>query len=181
MKRIIFVLGILGSLIIFFGCQEESFAPEISQNDPITNSFAKQVPKLTGTTYCDFTLTPPTFWNGTITIEGKGVYGLTFISHDEAEPKNYSQAEHFVEDLIIYQLGTDWTNPENVYMVGQNAGVVTYANKLPEPVNFLSNGKIVEAYGPFEQYMGFNWHIKGVVTWATDGLPAAAIGTFQIN
>ena len=180
MKRLIFVFLVIGATLIFFGCSENnSTAPELSQNDLVTNTMAKKpTPNLIGTQVANFTFTPPTFWNGTIDFGGV-LYGITYISH--SPPRTYSQASPFEEDFVIYELDTDWTIPENVYMKGWDAGVVTFANKKPEPSKVVANGKIEEAFGPFEMWQGRNVHMSGVVIWTTDGLPKEALVTFRIN
>jgi len=124
MKKIIFMFLLIGAVMFFWSCTENNpSAPELSQSDQVTNSLAKKTaPSLTGTAHADFTFTPPTFWNGTITF-GEETYGLTFFSFDA--PRDYSQASPFYEEFIIYTLGTDWTNPDNVVMKGWDAGVVT--------------------------------------------------------
>ncbi len=124
--------------------------PELNQNNQVTNALAKPSPYLIGTTNTPFHFPPridpesglPIFWEGTIDF-GEESYGLYFISH--GEPRDFSQASPFYEEFVIHDL-TD----ETIYMKGWNAGVVTYANKDPEPVKFHANGKIVEAYGPFK-------------------------------
>jgi hypothetical protein len=143
----------------------------------VTNSLAK--PHLTGHQVTPFTLTPPTFWNGTVDFGEDGKYGLTFVSYDP--PRAYSQASPFYEDFYIYELG----NPANVYLKGWNAGVVTYANNPPDPCKFLANGKVDEAYGPLEEWLGRNVHIRGTVYWIIDPvvgmIPEYAEATFRIN
>ena len=67
MKKLILVFFVIGTVMVFLGCQEESaLTPELSQNEQIPASLVKPLPNLTGTTYTPFTFTPPTFWNGTI-------------------------------------------------------------------------------------------------------------------
>ena len=182
MKRLIIIILIMGVAIIFFSCEENnSTAPELMKGDQdIVSLDKKPAPYLVGDAIMNFTFTPPTFWNGTITF-GDVTYGITCISYDP--PRDYSQASPFYEDFYIYELGTifDLTNPTNVYMKGWEAGVVTYANKDPEPVKFHANGKIEEAYGPFEGWQGRNVHIKGLVYWVEVGLPAYAASKFRIN
>ena len=181
MKRLILMFLVIGTVLIFFGCQEESaLAPELDQSEQLPAPLAKKPsPSLTGTQALDFTLTPPTFWNGTVDFGVAGKYSITFISH--GPPRVYSQASPFYEDFYIYELGATWTNPANVYLKGWNAGVVTYANNPPDPCKFLANGKIEEAYGPLEMWQDRTVHIRGVVNWVTVGLPAGAVGTFRIN
>jgi hypothetical protein len=180
MKHLMLVFLVIGATLIFFGCSENSTsAPELSQGDQVTNSLAK--PHLTGHQVTPFTLTPPTFWNGTVDFGEDGKYGLTFVSYEP--PRAYSQASPFYEDFSIYELG----NPANVYLKGWNAGVVTYANNPPDPCKFLANGKVEEAYGPLEEWLGRNVHIRGTVFWNPVPhpdfglLPDHAEATFRIN
>jgi hypothetical protein len=189
MKSLVFMFVVIGTVLIFWGCQEESaLSPDFAQSNQGTNSLAKPLPYLIGTTNTPFNLPPLPdpggsdlliFWKGTIDFGGDE-YGLYFLSH--GEPRDFSQASPFYEDFVIYNL-TD----ETIYMKGWNAGVVTYANKDPEPVKFHANGKIVEAYGPFKDWQDRNIHIKGLVYWAFDddglptGFPEKAEGTFRIN
>ena len=183
MYRLIVVFLVICSVMIFFGCQQESaLTPELSQSEQMPASLAKKPsPNLIGALVLDFTFTPPTFWNGTIDFGVDGKYSITFISYEP--PRDYSQASPFYEDFIIYKLGTDWTIPGNVYMKGWNAGVVTYANKAPDPVKYTANGKIEEAYTPFEMWLGRNVHVRGEVSWndPDNGLPKGALATVRIN
>ena len=183
MKHTIFLFLVLGATMIFFGCSENnSTAPELNQSDQTANSLAKKpAPSLIGIQDADFTFTPPYFWNGTVDFGDAGKYSLTYFSHDA--PREYSQASPFYENFIIYELGSDMNKPENVYLKGWNAGVVAYANKAPDPVKFLANGKIEEAYGPLEMWQGRNVHIRGEVIFndPDNGFPKEALGTFKIN
>jgi hypothetical protein len=182
------VFFVIGATLNFFGCSERNpSAPELSQSDQVTNSLAK--PHLTGTTNTPFNFPPlpdpsgsglPVFWKGTIDF-GEDTYGIYFLSYDP--PRAYSQASPFYEDIIIHELG----NPANVYLKGWNAGVVTYANNPPEPCNFLANGKVEEAYGPLEEWLGRNIHIRGTVYWNPIPIPGVGLipdhaeATFRIN
>lgn len=182
MKKSVIISMVLGASLVFFGCSEDNFVtPALEHADLETTTLksAKPAPKLVGTTHTDFTLTPPTFWNGTIDFEEQGVYGLTFISH--TAPRDYSQASPFSEDFIIYELGTDWQDPANVLMKGTNAGVVVLANKVPEPVKVIDNGEITEAYGIFSEWDGRQLHFSGMVYWLAPGLPDYCDGVMRIN
>ena len=184
MKLSILVFLVIGATLIFIGCSEKNpSAPGLSQSDQVTNTLAK--PHLIGEQVVPFTFTPPTFWNGTVDFGVDGIYSLTFVSYDA--PRAYSQASPFYEDFYIYELGTDWTIPENVILKGWNAGVVTYANNPPDPCNFLANGKVEEAYGDFAEWEDRNVHIRGTVFWNPIPhpdlglLPDHAEATFRIN
>jgi len=181
MRHLIFVFLVIGSVLIFFGCQEESaLSPELSQSDQDENALTKPAPNLIGTTYTPFSdETPPIFWRGTVIFRGVE-YGLYFISH--GPPRDFSQASPFEEDFVIHELYDEG----NIYMKGWNAGVVTYANRFPDPVKFRANGKVEEAYGDFDGWQGRSVHIRGLVYWEFDengptGNPEHAEGTFRIN
>jgi hypothetical protein len=178
MKSKLFVFLLILFVSVFIGCNEENALSPTEDVSQITTTLEKPSSNLIGTTYCPFTLTPPTFWNGTVDFGPQGVYGLTFIS---LTSKGHSQASHFEEDFVIYELGTDWTDPANVYMKGHHEGVVIFANKLPEPSKFHANGKIEEAYGAFADWQGRRTHMKGLVYWVTEELPDRAEGTLRIN
>jgi hypothetical protein len=186
MKNLILLFFVIGTVLIFFSCQEESaLAPELDQSNQVTNSLAKPAPNLIGTTNTPFNFPPlpdpggsdfPVFWKGTI-VFGKVTYGLYFLS--TGPPRDFSQASTFFEYFVIHENG----NEQNVYVRAWNAGVVSYANKDPEPVKFRANGKITEAYGPLEAWQGRSVHICGLVHWKLDGSgqPEKAEGTFRIN
>jgi hypothetical protein len=179
MKKFNYVLLLSFMLLLIAGCAKEDLAPELDQSDLVTTTLkgAKSSPNLIGTTYTPFTLTPPTFWNGTVDFGDVGTYGITFFSFPPS-PRTFSQASPFKEEFIIYELG----NPDNVYLRGWDNGVVTKANKDPEDTSiFHANGKITEASGPLEMWQGRSVHIKGEVTWVAVGLPEFATSIFRIN
>lgn len=180
------MLLVIGVSTLFFGCSENSLLPDLDdpvqteQGDAAFKSAKKPAASLVGTTDIPFTFTPPTFWNGTVDFGDEGLFSMTFISH--GEPRDFSQASPFFEEFVIYELGTDWTVPENVVLKGWNKGVVTYANKLPEPVMFHANGKITEAYPPLDAWIDCNFHVKGMVYFdEASGLPDRALGKVRIN
>ena len=95
--------------------------------------------------------------------------------------RDYSQINPFYETWVIYYLGSDYNDPANVLMRGWNKGIVTFANKVPEPVKFHANGRVTEAYGPLEAWEGCNWHVKGLVYWIAPGEPEKAVAQVRIN
>jgi hypothetical protein len=179
--KLIFIL-LFSVTCLFIGCENEAAPTESIADIEDDGNMTKPLPKLVGESEAQFTLTPPTFWNGTVDFGDHGVYGLTFFSY--GEPIIFGQSSHFEEEFIIYKLNSDWANnPDDIYVKGWNRGIVALANKVPEETNVNANGKIVEASGPFEGWQGRIVHLKGIVLWAKDGsgMPLASIGTIQIN
>ena len=179
MKNTILIILVFGVVQLFSNCSEDnSLTPGTEQNNLVSYSLkstAKPSPNLIGEINTAFTLTPPAFWNGTVGFGTGDIYAITFISY--TPPRDYSQASPFYEDFIIYELG----NSANVYLKGYNVGVVTLANKAPEPTKVIANGKIVEAYEPFEMWLGRHVHWDGLVYWVSIGLPASFSGTIRLN
>ncbi|GEM_PF-5295988 len=177
MKNLI-VLCLLGISILLSGCYED---PMITDASADLKSAKKMAPGLVGTGDIIFTLTPPTFWNGIVDFGDSGEYKITFISLGDG-PRDFSQASPFKEDIVIYDMNATWPPSESeTYLTASCKGVVTYANKLPEPSKFLENGMVTGAYGPLENWMGCTIHIKGLVIWAAPGIPAGAVNTIRIN
>ena len=184
MKRLILMFLVIGTVLIFFGCQEESaLAPELGESNPELMYLAKPLPNLVGTMALDFTFgawPEVPVWVGTITFDGygefDGVYGIRFFHLSPL--KEYSQASPFEEYFEIYDL----EDVDVVYLGGPDAGVTTLANKPPEPTKYRMNGEIDTATGDFEVWMGRNVHINGIAFWAIyPVLPDYATGTFRIN
>lgn len=185
MKKSLFLLLTIGVAVAFTACSENGFLPgmdepiQVEQSDAFLKGAKKPAASLMGTLDCPFTFTPPTFWNGTIDFGDLGVFGLTFFSL--TEPRTFSMASTFEEEWVIYYEGTDYNDPANVVMRGMGKGVETL-NKLPEPIPFLENGKVLEAFGPLEAWEGCNWHVRGLVYMDMEvGLPVKAVGDVRIN
>lgn len=184
MKQSLSLMLIMILCIMFFGCTENTFQPALDDTSQLEQqaflkSAKKPAAQLVGEAICPFTGNPPTNWVGTVDFGSQGVFGLTFFS--TGPPRFYSQASPFYETWVIYYEDKDYNDPANVVMRGWNKGVVTYANKVPEPVNYLANGKVTEAYGPLEEWEGCNWHIKGLVYWLAPGQPEKAVSQVRIN
>jgi hypothetical protein len=182
-----FMILVIGTGIVFFGCSEDNLlVPEdpakpdqIDQANSSLKSAKKPAAFLIGEVETMFTPTPPTVWNGTVDFGDYGTYALTFISLGPL--RDFSQALLFEEDFVIYQLGTDWQDPANVVMRGWNDGVLTLANKAPDPTKFHANGKITSASEPLDLWDGCNFHIKGLVYWTDFGPPERTSGIIRIN
>jgi hypothetical protein len=187
MKNFIFMFLVIGTLLIFFGCQEESaLAPLANQSDQGPDYLAKKpAPHLTGTMELEFTFgawPEEPVWVGTITFEDYGTYGARFFHLSPF--KDFSQASPFLEYFEIYDLEDD----AKVYLGGPDAGVTTLANKPPDDTKYRMNGEIDVANAPFAEWLGRSVHMSGVITWQNLGTPeepviapATAPGTFRIN
>jgi hypothetical protein len=191
MKNLILIFLVIGSVLIFFSCQEDNaLAPVADQSDPVPDYLAKPLPNLVGTMdlYYTFGQWPEEpVWEGTVTFNGYGVfdgtYGMRF--YHLSEFKEYSQASPFEEYFEIYTVVEGDTV---VVLGGPDVGVTTLANKPPDDTKYRMNGEIEEAKPPFEEWLGRQVHMSGVITWQileTPGgpvvAPATAPGIFRIN
>ncbi len=191
MKRSILMFLVIGATIIFLGCSEDNLLTSGSdQSDQVATrlkSAKKPSANLTGTMdlYFDLLAEVPDdpVWVGTITIEGYGTYNMRF--YHLSPFRDYSQASPFEEYFEIYDL-----SDETVVLGGPDVGVTVLANKPPDPTKYVMNGEIDVAADPFEEWLGRNVHMSGVITWQfitlPDGtvigpVPETAPGTFRIN
>ena len=195
MKRSICMFLISGMIIIYSGCSEDNVISPVSQPSGLvaassvnpSDNARKPSSHLTGTMDLNFTghvgLENP-IWIGTINIEGFGEFGMRFFHL--SPPKGFSQASPFEEYWEIF----DSADPTVVYLGGSDEGVTTLANKPPDPCNYVMNGEVKVANEPFDNWMGRNVHMSGIITFQfitlPDGtvqgpVPATAPGTFQIN
>lgn len=171
MKHFILVCWVVGAVVFFSGCQDNGVVPA---DQPLL-SLEKPSPILVGWGEVIFTWTPPTFFNGTITFGGDE-YGLTYISL--VPPRDFSAANIFAEEVLIYELG----NQGNVYLHGEHSGVSITKFIDQRPVDFVNTGKVLEASGPFEGWQGRNYFSEGTISWdLTTGLPTGAEGIMRLN
>ena len=188
MKRSRLVFLIIGVSIIFFGCSKDDFlAPELDQSDQVTASLksAKPSSNLLGTMELDFTFgawPEEPVWVGTVDFEEDGVFGIRF--YHLSPFRDYSQVSPFEEYYEIYDLEDETI----VYLGGPDTGVTILANKPPDPCKYVMNGEIAVAITPFEEWLGRNVHMSGVITWQNFGTPEEPIivpdtapGTLRIN
>ena len=180
MKRLILIFSLIGTVLIFFGCQEESaLAPELDQSLQVTNSLAiKPAPSLTCTTEYDFFGHLGIFdgqgrllgWKGTISGDIEGVIQWWMV----IPMSTTGQASHFESRFEI------WNAAETeLLLAGDDAGTTT-ARHGKNSV-WRANGIVTEAYGEFENWNGRRVHEGGHFTWAAPGLPDHGDGTFRIN
>ena len=171
MKRLI-VVFLMGVAVFYFGCTENPADPGLSQLNKVTVALDKKpAAHLVG----DLKLYWMPGWVGTVTFEDGSVYGIKF-NHLSGEWPEIAQAYHFVEEYIIYDLQDE----TNVLMKGPDEGVGPI-HKFPDPIKYVINGKVSEAYGVFEDQLGRNLHINGVINWTVDGAPLTAPGILRIN
>lgn len=182
MKRIGFLLltGVL--ILLISGCSENGM---LTPDDPANQTEAtfkgakKPLPKLIGNHMCHFDPGHPMLFSCSVDFGDYGKYEITFIPH--GPPRDFSQASIFEEDFIIHYEGTDWTQAENVVMIGFLRGTHTLANRPPDPTRFITNGDIFEAYGPLEMFEGRKVHQDGIFHWTAEGGPDWIESTFRIN
>jgi len=180
-----FSVSLVAVLLLFFcaGCSEDdlvapNFDRNVQPNDELKEA-NKIVPNLTGIGDLVVSPTSPTnIWNGTIDFGDYGEYSISFFTL--TPPQDRSQVYLFDEDFIIYELGTDWRLPENIVLKGSTKGRLVFANKVPDPIKFESNGKITEASAPFEKCANRPVHIKGTIFSSQSG-PPTAVGVMRIN
>lgn len=176
MKNLIILF--IGITLLFAGCSKDDLTP-VDQPDVVLKSASIPIPNVVGITNLTFSPTSPTnLWNGTIDFGDDGEYGIAFFTLTPP-PENFEGVYLFDEEFIIYKLGTDWTVPENVVLKGSHKGQLVFANTFPESVKFNANGKITEAYEPFEMCMGRTEHMKGPVSFIT--APPSAVLVMRIN
>jgi hypothetical protein len=185
MKRSILMFLVIGVIIIFFGCSEDSLMTPESDQASTRLKGTKPAANLTGEMdlYFDLAAVWPDdpVWVGTVTFEDYGVYGMRF--YHLSPFKEYSQASPFEDYFEIYNL-----SDETVVLGGPDVGVTVLANKPPDPTKYHMNGEIDAAAEPFEEWLGRNVHMSGVITWQVlstpDGpvvAPATAPGTIRLN
>ena len=172
MKTLLKLVFLMVITCMLLSCNESVIYDESSES--VLKSADVPTPNIIGNLDLNFSISEPlNFWNGTIDFGDYGIYDISFFSFpSKAEPQ-------FEEEFIIYKLGTDWENPENIVMKGSHKGRVIVANNDTEQGIWLSNGIITEANPPFEICMGRTQHIKGSI-YGLDAIPYAE-GIMRIN
>jgi hypothetical protein len=190
MKRSILMFLVMLVTIIYFGCSEDSpMTPGSDQSDLASTRLkgTKPAPNLIGEMdlYFDLLAVPPgdPVWVGTVAFEDYGVYGMRF--YHLSPFRDYSQVSPFEEYFEIYDL-----DDGTVVLGGPDVGVTILANKPPDPTKYVMNGEIDVAAEPFEDWLGRNVHMNGIITWQfvtlPDGtvigpVPETAPGTIRLN
>lgn len=173
MKTLVKFIFLMVITCLLLSCNESALYDESSE--PVLKSADVPTPNIIGALDISFSLAnPPNFWNGTINFGNEyGKYSISFFSYpSKAKPQ-------FEEEFVIYKLGTDWENPENVVMKGSHKGRVVNAKNDTDQGIWLSNGIITEANPPFEMCLGRTQHIKGSI-YGLDAIPNAE-GFMRIN
>ena len=181
MKNRIFILFVLAAFTLFSACSEESgFLPDPVETEDASylKGAKKPTSALIGQQECgmDFSTF---YFVCTIDFGDLGVFSVSFVPY--GPPRTYSQANVFEEDFFVHYLDSDFSNPENVVMAGNVKGTHTLANQIPDPTKFITNGKVIEACGPFADWEGCNVHTTGSVTWTPEGIPILIESTWRIN
>lgn len=157
MRTLIKLLFFMAISCLVLSCYKSDNYDEVSE--PVRKSADIPIPNLVGT--MDLTLSPTSetnFWNGTIDFGDYGEFNIAFFTY--TPPRDFSQVYPFEEDFIIYKLGTNWTDPKNIYLKGSHKGLLKLRKS---PIEFLANGKITEAYFSLAFCKGRTYHSKGTV------------------
>ncbi|HUW92316.1 MAG TPA: hypothetical protein VMV74_04060 [Bacteroidales bacterium] len=161
MKTLIKLLSFMAITCLVLSCNKSDIYDEVSE--PVLKRADIPIPNLVGTMDLTLSFTSETnFWNGTVDFGDYGVFSIAFFTY--TPPRDFSQVYPFEEDFIIYKLGTNWTDPENIYLKGSHQGLLKLAKT---PIEFIVNGKITEAYFPLAFCMGRPYHCKGTVDFNT--------------
>ena len=140
MRTLIKLLFFMAITCLVLSCNKSDIYDEVME--PVLKSADMPIPNLVGT--MDLTLSPTSetnYWNGTVDFGDYGEFSIAFFTY--TPPRDFSQVYPFEEDFIIYKLGTNWTEPENIYLKGSHKGLLKLAKT---PIEIVANGKITEAY-----------------------------------
>ena len=161
MKTFIKLLFFMAITHLVLSCYKSDIYDEVSE--PVLKSADIPIPNLVGT--MDLILSPTSetnYWNGTVDFGDYGEFSIAFFTY--TPPRDFSQVYPFEEDFIIYKLGTDWKETENIYLKGSHKGLLKLAKT---PIEFIANGKITEAYFSLAFCMGRTYHSKGTVDFSS--------------
>lgn len=177
MKTLVRFIFLMVITCLLLSCNESVIYDET--HEPVLKSANVPTPNIIGT--LDLVLSPTSetnIWNGTIDFgDDYGIYDISFFTYPG--PKDFSQVFQFDEEFVAYKTGSDWHDPANVVLRGVHKGQLVWANKVPEPVKWQSNGKITEANPPFEICMGRPQFCRGTL-FGLDAVPYAT-GIMRIN
>ncbi|MGB8358444.1 MAG: hypothetical protein WCD55_07490 [Bacteroidales bacterium] len=160
MKTLIKLFFFMAITCLVLSCNKSDIYDEVME--PVLKRADMPIPNLVGT--MDLTLSPTSetnYWNGTVDFGNYGEFSIAFFTY--TPPRDFSQVYPFEEDFIIYKLGTNWRESENIYLKGSHKGLLKLAKT---PIEFLANGKITEAYFSLAFCMGRTYHSKGTVDFS---------------
>lgn len=110
-------------------------------------------------------------WKGTVSGDINGEINWWMYILDKKCP----QVTHFAGDIWeILDSETD-----EVLLRGDEKGTTTIRHGKNSV--WRSNGKVIEAYGGFEIWVGRNVHMSGHFTWIVPGFPGSGSGIIRIN
>ena len=163
--KLLIVVFLMGVAVFYFGCSDNPLDPGLNQTDQVTANLDKNPAEAAGL-FGNMELYWSPGWDGTVTFEGNGTYGIRFF-HLKDKMAGWV-AYFFWERWEIY----DPLNPAIVLMAGPDNGV-SPGPKFPDPCRYVMNGYVEEASGEFEKWMGHRVHMSGVMT------PLTAPGTLN--
>ncbi len=121
----------------------------------------------------------PITWLGTIEFEDKGTYDMRFILIGTRIPRDgpTGKAGHFGEIWEIFD-----GDPDEPILWGYDKGVTNQKKDLT-CWPYRMNGKVEYVASGWEDYLGRNVHMSGIITWyGPPGTPGSiAPGVFRIN
>ena len=181
MKKLILVFFIIGTVMVFFGCQNESvLAPEIGQSNQIITTMAKKpAPSLSCKIDYILYLGDPKFdaegrvlvWDGNIhgNIEGKILWYFVIPG---AGPPNMPPTAH----ISFYEGRWEIWDGDDLLLAGNSAG----STAMPKEKDGIwrGNGIVTEAGAGFEDWIGRQTKEGGNVNW---DFPYSGEGIFRIN
>lgn len=128
-------------------------------------------------------------WVGTITIDGVE-YGMAFFNIGSGKPfeSDPSTSVIFFQEIwkiydmdgFVFDFDTSGFLTEfvegPVLLRGHDRGIVSLKNS-----KYQMNGSVAEAAEPFEEWVGSNVHMSGIIEFYPFGAPQFAPGTFRSN
>ena len=172
MKRFVPICWVIGSVLIFFGCQHDNLAdPELYQADQAPAALAKPAPKLACT--IEYVWMPG--WVGTISGDIKGV------AIWPGGPMRFAgQTSHYEGGFEIWDIDPVLYPDDAVLLLaGEGAGSTTVRHGKNSV--WRSVGTVTDAGPGLEDWIGRRVYQDGHFTWAAPGVPLDGEGTFRVN
>ena len=182
MKKLILVFFVIGTVMVFFGCQEESaLAPELGQNNQVANSLVakKPAPSLKCTIVYVFVGNLGEFdaegrllvWDGEIhgDIEGQILWWFVL-----GVKPNLPDAAH----VGFYEARWEIWDSDDLLLAGESAGTTAQPLRPEKDGIWRGKGIVTEASEEFADWIGRQVYEGGNVNWDR---PFSGEGIFRIN